>query len=118
MARKRSMDRDLVAEVFKRVMLEIERPTPVSALDELPDADVELTRIDGFIERLLREAELSSASRPTALPVGLAAGTKPVSLRIPNSVINAFRAEAIKTGVSYQTLMIRALSDAAEGFAL
>ncbi len=118
MARKKSMDRALVAEVFKRLLAEIEKPASPVSPGSLPGVEADLKGIDSFINRLMTEVAPAGEGKSVELTVEYASGTKPVSLRIPNRVINAFRAEAIKTGASYQTLMIRALADAAEGFAL
>lgn len=118
MARKKSMNRELVAEVFKRLLAEIERPALPVSPGSLPGVEADLKGIDSFINRLMTEVEPAGEGKSAGSTVVYAVGTKPVSLRIPNRVINAFRAESIKTGTSYQTLMIRALSDAAEGFAL
>jgi uncharacterized protein (DUF4415 family) len=43
-------------------------------------------------------------------------GTHPISIRLPVQVIAAFKAQANKTGGNYQTMMNRALREAASGF--
>ena len=43
-------------------------------------------------------------------------GTKHVTIRIPNRVLQVFRQQADKKAVPYQTLMNRALSEAADAF--
>ena len=118
MARKRYMDRELVAEVFKRLMAEMERPTFPVGPGSLPGIEADLKGIDSFINRLMTAAAPTSDGKSVAVTEEHAVGTKAVSLRIPHRVINAFRAESIKTGTSYQTLMIRAMADAADGFSL
>jgi len=60
-------------------------------------------------------------SKPTApakphVTSGSVNGTKPISIRVPNRIIRAFKARAAATGTSYQTLMNRALKSAADGF--
>lgn len=49
-------------------------------------------------------------------PVRVVCGTTPVTIRIPNRVLQVFRSQSEKTGTKYQTLINRALSEAAEGF--
>lgn len=49
-------------------------------------------------------------------PVRVVCGTTPITIRIPNRVLQAFRAQSEKTGTKYQTLINRALSDAADTF--
>ncbi len=57
---------------------------------------------------------------PVAPPVTVAApvfvGTRPVTIRIPGRVVHAFQVQAARSGCRYQTLMIRALRRAAEGY--
>jgi hypothetical protein len=43
-------------------------------------------------------------------------GTHPISIRVPVKILRAFKAQAEKTGVCYQTIMHRALREAAAGF--
>jgi len=115
MARKNSVSRELVADLMKRLMAEIENPLP---LDSLPDVDRDLSDIDAFVNSLMTDA-VPECKAATPMPhTETVSGTKAVSLRIHYRVINAFKAESIKTGTSYQTLMNRALADATESFAL
>jgi uncharacterized protein (DUF4415 family) len=114
MASKKTVSRALVAAMMKRLMIEIEKPALVESPGALPDVEAELRGIDAFVNRMMTAASPASEPHPVAPPAKCTTGTKPVSLRIPNRVINAFRAESMKTGTCYQTLMIRALADAAE----
>lgn len=118
MAKKDTVSRELVAEVMKRILFQIETPIYEESPIPLPEVDTELKDIDAFINRLMIAASPASVPGYVAPLAESACGTRPVSLRIPNRVINAFRAESMKTGTSYQTLMIRALADATEEFAL
>ncbi len=118
MARMKSIDRALVADVIKRLMIEIEKPTLLTSPGSLPDVEAEIRSIETFINRLMTTATPSSEAKAAAPPVGYTSGTKAVQLRIPNRVVNAFRAASFKAGTGYQTLMIRALADAAEDLAL
>lgn len=118
MASKKTVTRELVAVVMKQLMAAIEKPSLAGSPGSLPDAAAELRDIDAYVNRMMTAANPPSESRPVAPPEKCPAGTKAVSLRIPVGVINAFRAGSIKSGTSYQTLMIEALADAAEDFAL
>lgn len=46
-----------------------------------------------------------------------ASGTKPITIRVPNRVLQVYRQQADKKGVPYQKLMNRALADAADAMA-
>lgn len=52
----------------------------------------------------------------TDTPAPSLSGTRPICIRVPARVIHAYKAQAAKTGGSYQTIMNRALSGAAAGF--
>ncbi|MDZ4104383.1 MAG: hypothetical protein U1E12_22195 [Hydrogenophaga sp.] len=104
--------------MMKRILVEIERPTHAESLGAMPDVDAELSKIDAFVNRLMTAASPIDGPSSFTPPPEYTTGRRPVSLRIPNRVINAFRAESLETGTSYQTLMIRALADAADDFAL
>lgn len=115
MARKNSVSRELVADLMKRLVAEIENPSP---LDCLPDVDRDFSDIDAFVNGLMTAAVPECKVSPATPHTEAVSGTKAVSLRIPFRVINAFKAQSIKTGTNYQTLMNRALAEAAENFAL
>lgn len=115
MVRKDSVSRELVADVMRRLMAEMEKPSP---LESLPDVDCDMSDIDALVDRLLTAA-LPECKTPSLAPkVDAGSGSKAVSLRIPYRVIHAFKSQSIKTGANYQTLMNRALAEAAENFAL
>lgn len=44
-------------------------------------------------------------------------GTRPITIRIPNRVLQKFHQQADKTGTGYQTLINRVLSEAADAMA-
>lgn len=117
MASRKSIDRALISEVIKRLMIEIEEPT-LSVTSGSHDVEAEIRSIDAFVDRLLTKATTISETKPAASAAGYTSGSKAVQLRIPHRVINAFRAASLDKGVGYQTLMVRALIDAAEGCAL
>ena len=119
MGRKKSISRDLAVEVFRRLMDAIDDPS-LTDLSDLPDSilDVELGEVEEYLD--LVPSRAAPAGTPTKKPSSceIVSGTKPISIRIHRRVINAFKAEAIDKGTNYQTLMHRALADAAEEFAL
>lgn len=49
-------------------------------------------------------------------PIPVVCGSTPVTIRIPNRVLQAFRAQSERTGTKYQTLINRALSEASAVF--
>lgn len=115
MARKKLMSRELVADVVKRLMAEMQNPSPLASV---PDVDRELRDIDAFVNRLMTTAVPDSKTSSATPHVEVVSGTKAVSLRIPCRVINAFKYQSMETGTNYQTLMNRALAEAAESFAI
>lgn len=117
MASKKSIDRALVANLIKRLAIEIEKPT-LAAVPGSHDVEAEIRSIDAFVDRLMTMATTSSKTKHASPPAEYTSGSKAVQLRIPQWVINAFRAASLDKGVGYQTLMIRALTEAADGGAL
>lgn len=118
MAHRKYVSHEAVADVIKRLMLAITDPTFAAIPGPVMDVEAELADVDDFLDRL------TTSTLPVSTPTAKAtfcepvSGTKPVSIRIRKRVINSFKAEAARTGASYQTLMHRALADAAEEFAL
>ena len=55
-------------------------------------------------------ASTSASTERLRTPVS---GTKPITIRVPNRVLQAYHRKAEKTGTAYQTLMNRALKEAA-----
>lgn len=119
MTRKRSISRALLADVIKRLMANMEDPAFDALVGSVHGAEHELDDIDALLERLASEKTTPEAgTHGAAAPTLPACGTKPVSIRIHNRVINAFKAEAARTGTPYQTLMHRSLADAADELAV
>lgn len=118
MSSRKSVSRALVADVVKRLMVVIETPAFDELVASVHGVDHELDDLDGLLERLAKEPTTPKVSPPAATaPVEPACGTKPITIRIHNRVINAFKAEAARTGIPYQTLIHRTLADAADGLA-
>lgn len=119
MGRKTSISREVVIDVFKRLMAAVEDPASLDMTGLCDGVDSELPDVDVLLDGLLSMPELEDDPSPaTGAVPEYVAGTKHVSIRIPNRVVNAFKAEAIKAGKNYQTLMNRVLADATEKFAL
>lgn len=83
---------------------------PVSAIEDEDWSLFEVMSPDEAETLTSKTAGDGSATEPVS-------GRKPVTIRVPNRVLLAFRKQADKTGTAYQTLMNRALESAAEEFA-
>lgn len=119
MGRKTSISREVVIDVFKRLMAAVEDPASLDMTGLCDVVDSELPDVDVLLDGLLSMPELEDEPSPTTVAVPeYVTGTKHLSIRIPNRVVNAFKAEAIKAGTKYQRLMNRVLADAAEKFAV
>lgn len=114
MSRKSSVSREVLVDVLKRLMAEIDDPTPLV----VPEVDGGLDDADCLLDALLASATPTIAPTPATAAPEPVSGTKPVTIRLHNRVVEAFKAAAAKTGTSYPTLMHRALAEAAEEFAL
>lgn len=123
MGRKKSISRDLAVEVFKRLMEAIDDPS-LTDLADLPDSmlDVDdelgLGEVEEYLDLMPSRAAPAGTPTKKLSSCEIVSGAKPISIRIHRRVINAFKAEAIDKGTNYQTLMHRALADAAKEFAL
>lgn len=104
MGRKKEMSADQLRALMALVMKEANRPLEDS---ELPD---ELLNFD--FEDFPASPGTTGITIPTkdVLPP---CGTHPICIRVPVSTLRAFKAKAVRTGASYQTLMIRSLRAAA-----
>ena len=78
---------------------------------------LDLTEFDVDFEKLPAVNTLPQHSAPSATtPLPPMSGTRPVLIRVPNSVIRSFKLESEKSGGHYQSLMKRALKAAADSF--
>lgn len=119
MGRRTSVSRAVVLDVFKRLMAAMENPAPLDLTGLSDGIECDIPDVDVLIDSLGPMPALADESIPATGPVPeYVTDTKHVSIRIPNRVVNAFKAEAIKAGKNYQTLMNRVLADAAGKFAL
>ncbi len=114
MRRKLPVSHEVVIDVLKRLLAEIDDPTPLV----IPDLEGGLEDLDGYFKLLMTDPAAivkSLTGKKAPEPVS---GTQPITIRLHKRVINAFKAESARTGTSYQTLMHRTLAAAADGFAL
>jgi predicted DNA binding CopG/RHH family protein len=118
----KSIKREVVEDVIRRLLTEMSNPNFEIDIEPLDDLHLELNDIaelDVQIEEGYSGMHVATAKSTTTVakpePV---CGTKSITIRIHNRVIRAFKAQADATGTAYQTLMHRALSEAADGFAL
>jgi predicted DNA binding CopG/RHH family protein len=118
----KSIKREVVEDVIRRLLIEMSNPDSKIDIEPLDDFHLELNDIaelDVQIEKECRSTHTTTAKSTTTVakpePV---CGTKSITIRIHNRVLRAFKAQAAATGTPYQTLMHRALSEAADGFAL
>jgi predicted DNA binding CopG/RHH family protein len=114
----KSIKREVVEDVIRRLLIEMSNPDSKIDIEPLDDFHLELNDI-AELEKECRSMHTTTAKSTTTVakpePV---CGTKSITIRIHNRVIRAFKAQAAATGTPYQTLMHRALSEAANGFAL
>lgn len=82
-----------------------------------PEIDFDIDEFNVDLDQLF-PADYLSELRPVtaAVPLTPVSGTRPILIRVPERVIRAFRIEAERKGVGYQTLMNRALKATADGF--
>lgn len=118
MGRKRYVSHEAVSDVIKRLMLAMADPAFAAMPGPVMDVEAELAEVDDFLDLLTPPSLPVSALAATVAASEPVSGTKPITIRLHNRVINAFKDEASRTGANYQTLMHRALADASEEFAL
>lgn len=98
MGKSRVMSEEELCAILERAMGAAREPLAQLDMDSL-DLDIELMSIPA----------VPPAAPPT--PAGCkhlpASGTHPISIRVPAWVLRSFKEQAIKSGVSYQTLMNR-----------
>lgn len=115
MTRLRKINPELMADVVKRLISSMATPDGL-IVDEYGCEEV--GDVDELVNSLLSSALSFPRAREASGPVETFSGTKPVSIRLHTRVVNAFKAQALKTGTPYQTLMHQALADAADKLAV
>lgn len=86
-----------------------ELPDPMDSIAGLSDAELEAVAgmLDFDLEATLAASD--DAGRHPSDTAPLETRTRHTTIRLPADVLNAFRAEADRRGVGYQTLIVEAL---------
>lgn len=86
-----------------------ESPDPIDSIAGLSDAELEALagRLDFDLEATLAASD--KAGRHPSDTALLETRTRHTTIRIPADVLNAFRAEADRRGIGYQTLIVDTL---------
>lgn len=98
MGKRRVMSEEELCAILERAMVAATEPLAQLDMDSL-DLDVDLSSIPAVTPAA---SPIPSGCKP--LP---ASGTHPISIRVPAWVLRSFKEQAVKSGVSYQTLMNR-----------
>jgi uncharacterized protein (DUF4415 family) len=114
----RTKKKKIMDEAVKAILAKIEHAVnhpELYPVEPLPEEEWSLESIDLDVDF---EIDFSApwpdrVVSPSA-PVISAPGTKKVTIRIPNRIIDAFKANTKVSGGRYQTKMIRALEKAAQ----
>lgn len=95
--------------MHKRKSESAQRPDPIDSVDGPLDHEwAALTDMLGFnVDEALGAVDDVRVREHTCPPIEMR--TRHTTIRIPADVLNAFRREAARRGVPYQTLMIEAL---------
>jgi hypothetical protein len=107
MPRKKEISADDLQTVMGVIIDVAELDLPDLAFD-FDDLDIDLSAYPPPLASMLGKKTVPEAMM---LPVS---GSHPICIRVPAPVIRAFKLKAIETGTSYQTLMNRALAEAAK----
>ncbi len=84
---------------------------------DLPLLDLDTDPDDPRFAAYYRHPSLASILATVAVPEASSlpsSGTHPICIRVPVRTIRAFKAQAVKKGCNYQTLMIRVLCSAGD----
>jgi hypothetical protein len=108
MPRKKELSADDFLAIMKRVMEAPEMPIP----EYLFDLDIMDIDVSAFPPPLSSVLGKKPFSPDTMLPVS---GSRSICIRVPARVIRSYKLQAAATGRCYQTLMNRALAEAAKG---
>lgn len=96
--------------LLARLDAPVSLPMPKVALEPM-GIDDDWSLFEGLIPEEVDKATSPADVGGSKTPVS---GTKPITIRVHNRVLRAFRDQAEKTGTAYQTLMNRALANAAD----
>lgn len=105
-----------VAALMERLL----RGADLTELQTLSDEHLEtVDALDGLWLSELMCPDGSTSDPASTIPGATPApvsGTSPITIRVPNWVLQAFREQSNSTGIPYQTLMNRALAAEGEAF--
>lgn len=109
--------REGVAKLLvERLLARLDTPSPMSVTVDPSDLVITDEECSLFDLMEMDARRIESKGGRDACPTPVLCGSKPITIRVPNRVLQAFRDQSDKTGTKYQTLMNRALRDAAEAF--
>ena len=104
---------EAASELLVDRMIGILNREPVTVMDVAPAdlhiSDEECLSFDFPLMKMAPEEH-----KPSSPPAHVTCGTTAITIRVPNRVLQAFRAHSDRTGTRYQTLMNRALREAAD----
>lgn len=111
---RKNVREKLAARLLDGLLARLDSPKSLT----IPDESMESLDIDddwSLLKDLTPEFfEGASTSASTERLRASVSGTKPITIRVPNRVLQAYRSKACKTGIAYQTLINRALKEAAD----
>ena len=108
---------ELVKRLMEALLVRLDTPLPLT----VPEVNLECPEIDedwSLFNEIHSELLEGKPDPGTILRLkATVSGTKPITIRVPNRVLQVYRQQADKKGVPYQKLMNRALADAADAMA-
>ena len=113
MNRKQKLTDEKLEDIITRAKEMAFIPIDIAALNLEPNFDAFLNEDFDVAMKVDMDAALSSPVPMT--PGETSCGTRKITIRIPNRILNTFKAKAKRTGTCYQTLMIQALNTACSG---
>lgn len=114
MSFRKSTREELAKRVLDALLTRLDDPVSLAT----PEVMLEPMEIDEdwSLSEMVSTEEFDKSPSPASAerPKVAVCGTKPITIRVHNRVLRAFRDQAEKTGTAYQTLMNRALANAAD----
>lgn len=101
----------VLQSILKQVGLTVE-----DLLREQPEIELNLETPEFDIDELLAETKFTPNPPKASKALPPVSGKQSITIRIDRRVLLTFREQAEKTGTPYQTLINRALQDAADTF--
>lgn len=112
MAHKKKLSEEELASVMESAMAAADMPVLEMEFDDA-ELSIDWDALPPMTAPASAKAAGAAGAAVSTFPLS---GTRPVCIRIPARVIRAFKTQAEKTGGCYQTIMNRALREAAAGF--